>query len=327
MAYVVEEAELDALQEPWRHLLARSQADCVFCTPEWARVCRDELTAGAQLHLLAVRRDGELVAVAPLALRGETVPFWGAPNVCDFMDVVVARGHERSAYDALAAYAERLPWRTMRLQGLRAESPALDGLEAACAARGWRVERVPEDVAPILELPRDWETYVESLSKKDRHELRRKLRRLGAAGQVSFFASNPHVLDQDLQEFFRMMGDSRADKARFLTPERRRFFHAMAAAMQRAGHLRLFFLTLDGRRVSATLCFDYGNAYSLYNSGYDPALAHLSVGLLVKALCIKDAIEKGRARFEFLRGAEAYKYDLGARDRPVYTAVVSRGGT
>lgn len=324
MEYVVEEADLDAIQAPWRQLLARSSADCVFCTSDWMRVCRDELMGGAELHLLAVRRDGEMVAVAPLALRGGTLLFWGDPNVCDFSDVVVARGHEGPVYNALAAHVDRLSWRTMRLHGLRAESFALDGLATACTTRGWRMERAPEDVAPYLDLPTDWETYVESLPKKDRHELRRKMRRLGAAGQVTFSADS-RDLDGGLRELFRMMEISRADKAGFLTPERRRFFEAMAQAMQRAGYLRLFFLSLDGQRASTTLCFDYGNAYSLYNSGYDPAQARLSVGLLVKALCIKDAIEKGRTRFEFLRGAEAYKYDLGGKDSPVYTLTVSRG--
>ncbi|MEK7874325.1 MAG: GNAT family N-acetyltransferase, partial [Chloroflexota bacterium] len=289
MEYVVQQAELDTIQEHWRALLARSAADCVFCTPEWLRVCRDELNRGDALHLLAVRRDSELVAVAPLALRGDTLIFWGDPNVCDYSDVVVARGHEAPVYAALAAHVDALPWRAMRLHGLRADSPALEGLTAAFGARGWLVERLPEDVAPRMDIPSDWESYVESLSRKDRHELRRKLRRLTSAGQVSLSA-NGGDLERDMQDLFQMMEVSRTDKAGFLTPERRRFFQVMAAAMRGAGFLRLFFMTLDGQRVSTALCFDYGDCYKLYNSGYDPAQAHLSVGLLVKALCVKDAI-------------------------------------
>ena len=324
MEYVVEQADLDAIQEPWRALLAMSAADCVFCTPEWMRVCRDELNRGDALHLLTVRRDSELVAVAPMALRGDTLIFWGDPNVCDYSDIVVARGHEAPVYAALAAHVDALPWRAMRLHGLRADSPALDGLTAAFGARGWRVERLPEDVAPRMDIPSDWEAYVESLSRKDRHELRRKLRRLTSAGVVALSA-NGGDLSGDLRDLFQMMEISRTDKAEFLTTERRSFFQSMTAAMQRAGWLRLFFMTLDGRRVSAALCFDYGGCYNLYNSGYDPALAHLSVGLLVKALCVKDAIEKGRTRFDFLRGAEPYKYDLGGKDNQIYTLAVSRG--
>jgi CelD/BcsL family acetyltransferase involved in cellulose biosynthesis len=70
--------------------------------------------------------------------------------------------------------------------------------------------------------------------------------------------------------------------------------------------------------------FDYEGSYLLYNSGYDPGYSHLSVGLLNKALSIKDAVERGRESFEFLRGTERYKYDLGAQDRAIYRLTVHR---
>ena len=41
-----------------------------------------------------------------------------------------------------------------------------------------------------------------------------------------------------------------------------------------------------------------------YRHGYD----HLATGLMLKALCIKDAIESGLTYFDLLRGAEHYKY-------------------
>jgi CelD/BcsL family acetyltransferase involved in cellulose biosynthesis len=50
----------------------------------------------------------------------------------------------------------------------------------------------------------------------------------------------------------------------------------------------------------------------------------LSVGLLNKALCIKQAIEEGRNAFDFLRGPERYKYDLGGTDRLLYRIAVRR---
>jgi CelD/BcsL family acetyltransferase involved in cellulose biosynthesis len=50
----------------------------------------------------------------------------------------------------------------------------------------------------------------------------------------------------------------------------------------------------------------------------------LSVGLLNKALCIREAIEEGRRAFDFLRGSERYKYDLGGTDRLLYRIAVRR---
>ena len=78
------------------------------------------------------------------------------------------------------------------------------------------------------------------------------------------------------------------------------------------------------KRVAAAMCFDYGGARLLYNSGYDPSYGYYSVGLLLKALCLKDAIEQGKAYFDFLRGPEPYKYDLGAKNTALYQMVVTR---
>jgi CelD/BcsL family acetyltransferase involved in cellulose biosynthesis len=56
----------------------------------------------------------------------------------------------------------------------------------------------------------------------------------------------------------------------------------------------------------------------LYNSGFDPRFRSLSVGLMCKVLSLKDAIEKGCKNYDFLKGAETYKYRLGGREVPLY---------
>ena len=76
--------------------------------------------------------------------------------------------------------------------------------------------------------------------------------------------------------------------------------------------------------MASCICFDYAGSYLLYNSGYDPNYSALSVGLLNKALCVRDAIEKGRDTFNFLKGSERYKYNLGAKDMAVRSMVVRR---
>ena len=83
-------------------------------------------------------------------------------------------------------------------------------------------------------------------------------------------------------------------------------------------------MELDGAIVAGVLCFDYAGRRFLYNSGYRLAQASNSVGLLLKALCIRDAIENGLTYFDFLRGSEQYKYHLGAQTYNLYSLVVNR---
>ena len=83
-------------------------------------------------------------------------------------------------------------------------------------------------------------------------------------------------------------------------------------------------MEVGGARTSATLCFDYNNDIYLYNSAYDPAYSSLSVSLLLKVFNIRDAINNGKKRFDFLSGNEPYKYDLGGQDVPLYRCVITR---
>ena len=99
-----------------------------------------------------------------------------------------------------------------------------------------------------------------------------------------------------------------------MTEARERFFTELMETAAARGRLKLSMLEFDGVRVAACISFDYEDSYLLYNSGYDPAYSQLSVGFVNKAWTIKDAIESGKRTFDFLRGIERYKYDLGAED-------------
>jgi CelD/BcsL family acetyltransferase involved in cellulose biosynthesis len=106
-----------------------------------------------------------------------------------------------------------------------------------------------------------------------------------------------------------------------------RFFRRMTAELSREDLIRLYFLELDGQRMASVLAFNSGDEVWLYNSGFDPAYASVSVGLVSKALALRQAIAEGKRCYDFLRGAEPYKYDLGARDLQVLRCTLQRGNT
>jgi CelD/BcsL family acetyltransferase involved in cellulose biosynthesis len=101
------------------------------------------------------------------------------------------------------------------------------------------------------------------------------------------------------------------------------FFRSIADAMAEQKLLRLNILELGDKPVAATMCFDYRDTVYLYNSGYEPEYSWLSVGVISKALCIKDSIDRHKKRFDFLKGAEAYKYHLGGQELPLYNCTLS----
>ncbi len=175
-----------------------------------------------------------------------------------------------------------------------------------------------------LDLPSTWDEYLAMLDRKQRHEVRRKLRRLEAAGNVDYHVVEDSAAVHEVMDIFlKLFSESREDKATFMTAQMESFFRSLADSMAEAGLLKVGILELDTLPVAMVMCFDYNNCVYLYNSGYDPQYRSLSVGLLSKVLHIKDSIQRGRKRFDFLKGGEPYKYHLGGRDTPLHSCQIT----
>lgn len=325
VSLTVRREELAALAPEWREMLVRSPLRCAFVQPVWLRTWWEEFGPGRELVLLSVRRDGDLAGVVPLMRENGRISFAGDTEICDYMDVIApAEGRAGLLAAVLWSLGEE-SWDEIVLWAVREDSPTLAALPGVCAELGLSFEQELEDVCPRMDLPPTVEAYFEGLDRKDRHELRRKLRKLPQGGEVSLETlDTPDSLNAAMDDFLRMHVESRAEKAEFMTPEMERFFRRIAPALAAEGMAEMVFLRLGGRRVAGVLCFRSGDEMLLYNSGYEPAYAGLSAGLLSKALTLEKAIERGYKVFDFLRGAEPYKYDLGAKDLKVYRCVIKR---
>ena len=176
-----------------------------------------------------------------------------------------------------------------------------------------------------------WDAYGtvahdETLEKKHRHEIRRKIRRAAAAGQIELVESSDPL--SELPAFIELHQKKWGADGLFPpTPggERSRtFVRRMFEEFGSHGMLRLSFLSVGGRRVAAGVHFDDGHTVAYYNAGIDPDAKDLSPGVVMIAWLIKRAIELGRRRVDFLRGNEPYKYEWGAVDEPLQRILVRR---
>lgn len=325
MGYEVIRRGLDELRAEWRMLLDGGRAGRLFQHPAWQELWLEEFGEGGEPYFLTVRDDGALLGVAPLFKSGDIFSFVGDPNICDYMDFVLAPGHEEKVLSVLLYALYEEDWSQIDLRGLKAGSPTLEHLASLAARLRFRAKVEREAVCPQLDLPPTWEEYLALLDKKHRHELRRKLRRLErvAPGARLLALRGPAEVAAGMDDFLRLMR-MKSDKAQFMTPQMERFFRRAAESLAGEGFVALYALEVEGRRVAAALCFEDAEELLLYNSGYDPAFSSLSVGLISKALILRSAIEAGRAHFDFLRGAEPYKYDLGSRDVEVYRCLIER---
>lgn len=98
-------------------------------------------------------------------------------------------------------------------------------------------------------------------------------------------------------------------------PVTQAFHREVAPRMLAAGALRMYATRLEDRIVAVFYGFAHQGTTYYYLSGYDPALEKLSIGTLLVAHAIEQACAEGCHTFDFLRGAEEYKYAWGATDR------------
>lgn len=311
----------DGLELPWklwRNQRALFQGRPLFVTPPWLQAWKDTLGQDATLCVLGAAGPDGAEGYCPLTLRQGVGLFAGDPEVCDYFDVVVPSGMEDHACRAFLHGAHLMGIATLDLFPVRPDSVVMTHWVPLCRAMGRRVLVETVDVTVEMPLPGTWEDYLLSLSGKQRHEVRRKLRRLEETASVDFrVVTTPTEIEAALEVFFRLFRSNREDKARFLTPGMRTYLETLCRTMSEHGMLRLSFLDMDGFPAASAICFDDGKSIFLYNNGYNAAFAHVSVGLMLTVWTIKDAVELGRGRYEFLRGDETYKFRLGGREVPL----------
>ena len=336
--FIRDQAGFDALALPWNQLLARSASDVPFLRHEYLHAWWSTLGGGewddGSLWVGAARgQDGALLGLAPLFQTRTKdgrpgLMLLGSIEISDYLDLLVPA-------DAAGAFATALlgaldsdgpqGWEVLDLYNLPEGSPSLTALEAAARARGWQVSGERLQPCPVISLQGDWDTYLASLDKKQRHELRRKLRRAdGHVEPVSWRIIGP---DEDIRAAVGTLLDLMSHdphKAGFLSPAMRQQFDRSLRAAQENGWLQLALLHVGGAPAAGYLNFDYGNRIWVYNSGLHPDYLELSLGWVLLGHLIRWAIEHGRREFDFLRGEEDYKSRLGGIPRYVHRLVIER---
>ena len=337
------------LASEWNTLLHASTADTPFLTLEWQRTWWACLCQG-ELRVITVRDGGTLLGIAPLFLvlipgAAESAPgatesaplarslrLIGSVDASDYLDLIAVRGRECEVISAmLDGLAQSSEWDVLDLYNVPATSSTRAVLPELVTQRGWQMTDEPQVVCPIIHLPTSFEDYLNSLDKKERHEMRRKLRRAESVEGLTWYAitadDHEHDLDQAAEAFIELMMKSRADKSGFMTESMRQFFHQMIRAAHAGGFLNLSFLEVNGVKAATYLSFDYGNRRLVFNSGLETeGFQSLSAGIVLAARLIEQSIALGHTDFDLLRGDEQYKYRLGAKDTTIYHITVEREG-
>ncbi|MBW2201601.1 MAG: GNAT family N-acetyltransferase [Deltaproteobacteria bacterium] len=293
--------------------------NCLFVLPVWLKAWWEIFGDHKAPEIMAGYQNGKLIGIAPLRVEEETARFIGGEDVCDYQDAILSPEPHPDFFKTLLSHLKTSGVRYLELGDLRPESRLLREMPELAARMGYTVCSDQAAFSYEIPLPKTWESYLQMLNGKQRHEIRRKTRRLNEAGNIRFrVMSRPDEISEAMNLFFSMFRASRPDKTEFLTDQMASFFLLVAKRMARHGFLRMLFLEIDQVPAAGVMCFDFNDTVYLYNNGFNPRFGNLSVGLLGKVYSIRDSIERGRRTYDLLKGDEAYKKRLGGTPVPLY---------
>jgi len=320
IATIDSEQEFALLAPEWDALLRQSRQDGPFLRYHWLQTWWETFGVG-RLDVATLRRGGELVGVLPTftATAGRLPP----ARVTRFLGDVGVGSTGLSPFalpdveqDAFQRFAQHLRARHADVVDLRfmdEHATFLGVLE-----HGGRT-RVYDDCGscPRIALPGDWDTYLSSLSKHMRHEVRRSQRRVAERGLELEVISDPDALPEAVDDFLRLHEGRMRSKegAEFRVSEAyAAFTHRVMSTLLDEGSLRLMFLRLGDRRVAAIYLLRDADTMFAEQSGFDEAEARSDVLRTLWAYAIRGAIEEGCSMLDMLIGEQRYKSEFGADD-------------
>jgi CelD/BcsL family acetyltransferase involved in cellulose biosynthesis len=328
MKYTLHKDFSEINPQEWNDLLSDSITDTPFLRYEYQQVWWEHLGGGewkqAKLVLVTAREDEKLIGISPLFISeydGQTALLLiGSIEISDYLDLIVRMDDHASFLTGLLDFlASFLPdsWSGVDWYNLPDSSPTLATLKAESTQRGWTHLEEMYRPTPRIALNGDFDEYLGRVEKKQRHEIRRKMRRAEESGRgVRWYISDMANLEAEIDSFLGLMEHDQG-KAGFLHDDMRAQVRAVIRTAYEHGWLWLAFLEADGQRIAANLNFDYNNKLWGYNAGVNRDFMDLSPGWVLLGYVLQWACENKRYEFDFMRGDEEYKYRFGAVNKYV----------
>jgi CelD/BcsL family acetyltransferase involved in cellulose biosynthesis len=299
--------ELESIAPQWDELWRRSPNATPFQSPHWLLPWWRAFGSDTP-YVIASSSSGSLSALAPLYIlrdddSGESLGMFIGTGVSDYLDVL----GDVSAVAGAIANADCMLW---DFQQLRPTSLLL----SMPLADGWSENIEDQDPCPVLDLT----TLDQTLSTHARKKLRYYRRCAEREGAVTFETASHETLDPLLDALFELHAarwQRRGLPGVLADATTQQFHRDVAHGMLDAGALRLYAMRIGDRIRAVFYGFAHHDTVYYYLSGYDPDLEKISIGNTIVSHAIEEAQHAGATTFDFLRGAEEYKYAWGASDR------------
>jgi len=251
----------------------------------------------------------------------------------DYTGMICRPEVENKVIPAFARCIKQMNWARLNLENVRMSERRARLLLACFPKAGFRstevdrvskVDGIDNSLCPYVTLPKDWNSYLESLSPNTRQKIRRLLKQVDAEGEYRVTVATPETFTEDLKTLLRFWETKWRPRKGDRIDSLVRSNGAMLARSFQSGLLYLPTFWHGDRPIAAlaTLVDPRKRTFLFYMTGRDETFDGPPPGVILHAFSIRHAIERGISEYDFLRGNEPYKYSFGCAERKIRCTVL-----
>ena len=167
-----------------------------------------------------------------------------------------------------------------------------------------------------LNLPTNYDLYLNNLGKKKRHELKRKKSKFSTElGEIDLQSSNDLEIFNKFVEQHKL---SYGEKGSFMNEDVELFFRSLLSIKG----WKIYFIESQNLLISSAFVYENRKGCYLYNSTKNSQFDAINPGIVLIDLIIQKMINEKKEFFDFLKGYDRYKLDLGGSTIQLYDAEI-----
>ncbi len=332
--------ELVGLRDAW-DILASTEGD-FYCSFDWCSLWWQYYGGGRRLEIHVFSQQDELVGIIPLfheeltlgPCRIHVVRLVGCDYSTAPCNIPIRREFAQEVLAALMARINTQPWDLIQFGRMAGYFPHSDLVIKAMISSGHAGQvELTYDTLPhtIIDLPKTFDKYLQNLSHRERHNIRKENRRLsedyGITCDDDGLAEDPVTGMRRFIEFHQNQWVQKGHQGHFTDwPQAKEFHEALAKVLRQAGRLSLRRIHAGDMPLSMTYAIGFGKRLHWFLSArsMDPQWHFCFPGRVGACDLIKAAIEEGMDQVELGLGYYPYKMKLGGKILRVANLVAVR---
>jgi len=314
----VRETDFPDIKDEWLALEKNGQIPTIFQTYDWVESWWKHLGFRGVKIVLAAYDGNELIGIAPLyisKLSVKGVPLFNVMRLIgagesDYQAFILKGGREEVALRELLDYLRRFKWDIFWLSDVHPETATNRLIPELLKATGYYYTSQQHTPCPYIQLPKTFEDYKQALSRNSRRNLTKFCNRVETLDGIKYRkVQKAEDLSEAMETFFHLHQSrwQKLGQEGALAEKEVRIFH-LEVASRLLRYLDLRQLKLKDRVIATTYSYDFNSSREVYLPGMDMEFEYYSLGFVMMAYGIRNAIECGLQEFDFMRGDEEYKF-------------------